>query len=202
MAKGVNKYLAGPCSSTTGKNTMQMDRVATIAGTAICRAPSRIATVRGLPMCWLRLMFSTSTVASSTSMPMARLRPPMVMRFRVWPDSFMPITPNRMASGMLVQTRIMERQEPMNRKIITDTRAEATRASLATERIASRTNSDWSTSNLSSSPLGAAAWMPGRASLAASTTARVLASAFFRMAMYTARRPSMRTMLVWSAKPS
>ena len=95
----------------------------------------------------------------------------------------MPMMPTRMASGMEVQTRIMERQEPMNRKIISDTRTLATRASLATDLMASRTKSLWSTSNFSSRPWGAAAWMAGRASLAASTTARVLASAFFRMAM-------------------
>ena len=95
----------------------------------------------------------------------------------------MPMMPNRMARGMLVHTRIMERQDPTNTKIISDTSTEAARASLATDLIAFRTKSLWSTSNLSSRPLGAAAWMPGRAFLAASTTARVEASAFLRMAI-------------------
>ena len=49
-ASGVNRKRAGPTSSTTGKKTMQMDSVATMAGTAICAAPSRMATVSGLPM--------------------------------------------------------------------------------------------------------------------------------------------------------
>ena len=40
-ASGVNRNRAGPVSSTTGKNTMQMVRVAASAGTAICCAPSR-----------------------------------------------------------------------------------------------------------------------------------------------------------------
>ena len=42
------EYFDAPVSSTTGKNTMQMARVATIAGTAIWLAPSRIATVMRL----------------------------------------------------------------------------------------------------------------------------------------------------------
>ena len=54
MASGVNKNRAGPTSSTTGKNTMQIDNVATMAGTAICWAPSRIARVSGFPMFRLR----------------------------------------------------------------------------------------------------------------------------------------------------
>ena len=85
MASGVNRNRAGPTSSTTGKKTMQIDSVATMAGTAICDAPSRMARVSGLPMLRLRWMFSTSTVASSTSMPMASASPPSVMMLMVWP---------------------------------------------------------------------------------------------------------------------
>ena len=42
-ASGMKRYRAGPCSSTTGKNTMQMASVATMAGTAIWLAPVRMA---------------------------------------------------------------------------------------------------------------------------------------------------------------
>ena len=40
MAIGVNKYLAVPVSSSTGTNTMQIARVETKVGMAICAAPS------------------------------------------------------------------------------------------------------------------------------------------------------------------
>ena len=48
-ASGMNRNFAGPTSSTTGKKTMQIASVATMAGTAIWLAPSRIARVSGLP---------------------------------------------------------------------------------------------------------------------------------------------------------
>jgi hypothetical protein len=147
-------------------------------------------------------MFSTTTVASSTSMPMARLRPPRVMMFRVWPVSLRPMRPTRMARGMLVQTMSMLRQEPRNSRIISDTSREDTRASFATSWMAARTKWLWSKSKLSTMPLGAAAWMEGSTSFAASTTASVDASAFLRMARYVARFPLARTMLVWSVNPS
>jgi len=87
-----------------------------------------------------------------------------------------------MAMGIEVQTRIMLRQEPRKNRIIRDTRAEAAKPSFTTSEMAPRTNRLWSKSNASSRPLGAPALISGSTSLAASTTARVLASAFFRMA--------------------
>src|SRR5437867_7442050 len=65
---------------------MQMHSVDTSAGTAICWAPSRMAWMTGLPMSRLRLMFSTSTVASSTRMPTASASPPSVMMLMVSPS--------------------------------------------------------------------------------------------------------------------
>ncbi len=90
-ASGRKRNRAGPVRSTTGKNTMQIVSVAARAGTAIWFALCSTTAVRwrGLPsapgIAELRWMFSTSTVASSTSMPMASASPPSVMRFIVWP---------------------------------------------------------------------------------------------------------------------
>ena len=78
-ASGVNRNLATPVSSTTGKNTMQIESVPTKVGVAICVAPSRIATSNGLGIAWLRWIFSISTVASSTSIPTASAIPPSVI---------------------------------------------------------------------------------------------------------------------------
>ena len=141
-AKGVKRNRAGPSSSTTGKKTTQMVSVAANAGTAIWRAPSRIATVSGFPMWRFRWMFSTSTVASSTSMPIASARPPNVMRFRVCPPRNSPTRPTRMASGMLVPTSTAPRQLPRKNRIISETRMEAITASCSTFWMAARTNTD------------------------------------------------------------
>jgi hypothetical protein len=47
-ARGVNSDCTAPVRKTTGTNTMQIDRVETNAGMAICCAPSRIARTSGL----------------------------------------------------------------------------------------------------------------------------------------------------------
>src|SRR5947208_2553211 len=39
MARGVKRYFAGPVRNTTGTKTMQIDKVETKAGVAICCAP-------------------------------------------------------------------------------------------------------------------------------------------------------------------
>jgi hypothetical protein len=70
-----------------GTNTMQMASVETSAGVAICAAPSRMACSISLPDSRLRLMFSISTVASSTRMPTASARPPRVMMLMVSPSA-------------------------------------------------------------------------------------------------------------------
>ena len=201
-ASGVKRKRAGPSSRTTGKKTTQIVSVAARAGTAICRAPSRIATVRGFPMWRLRWMFSTSTVASSTSMPIASASPPSVIRFNVCPLRKSPTSPTRIASGMLVPTSTAPRQLPRKKRIISETRIDAITASCSTFLIAARTNTDWSKSIFSSIPSGAAALMIGSCSRVLSTTASVLASAFLRIARYVALRPSTRTMFCWTAYPS
>ena len=141
-ASGTNRNFAGPTSSTTGKKTMQMDSVATIAGIAIWLAPSRMARVSGLPMPRLRWMFSTSTVASSTSMPMASDRPPSVMMLIGVPGQVQPDDGGKIASGIDVQTMTIERQLPRKTPIISDTSTDEITASRSTLLIAPRTNSD------------------------------------------------------------
>ena len=66
---------------------MQMESVETSAGTAICAAPSRMACTISLPWSMLRLMFSISTVASSTRIPTASASPPSVMMLIVSPSA-------------------------------------------------------------------------------------------------------------------
>jgi hypothetical protein len=181
-ASGVNRKRAGPSSITTGKNTMHTVRVAASAGTATWWAASRMATVSRFPMRRLRWMFSTSTVASSTSMPTASARPPRVIRFRVCPVRNSPTTPDRMATGMEVQTMTIERQLPRKNRIISETSPAAMPASRSTLLMAARTKTDWSKSRLSSIPCGAVALIVGSSSRTESTTARVEAPALRRIA--------------------
>ena len=154
-----------------------MERVAAKAGIATCWAPVRMATVKGFPRSRLRWMFSTSTVASSTNIPMAKDNPPRVMIFKVLPVSFSPMMPTRMDKGMEVHTMITLRQLPKKNKIISETSIEAMMASCSTLSMELFTNTDWSKSIFNSNPLGAASLIIGSMSLAASTTAKVEAPA-------------------------
>ena len=63
-ASGTNRYRATPLRKNMGRKTMQIDRVETSAGTAICAAPSRIEAARSFPSSMKRSMFSIVTVAS------------------------------------------------------------------------------------------------------------------------------------------
>ena len=137
-----NRYLDGPVSSTTGKNTIQIARVAMSAGTAICCAPSSMAMVRGLPSARFRCMFSTSTVASSTSIPIASDRPPSVIMFSELPVSFRKMIPTNIDSGIDVQTITMLRQLPRKNMIIRDTSIAPITASCNTLSIEFSTKTD------------------------------------------------------------
>src|SRR5438552_17896156 len=96
---------------------MQMQRVETNAGTAICDAPSRMARTIGFFIARLRWMFSISTVASSTRMPTARASPPRVIRFMVWPRALRMMIEHRIDNGIEVATTRVERQLPRKSRI-------------------------------------------------------------------------------------
>ncbi len=142
MASGMNRKRAGPTRRTTGKNTMQMQSVATVSGWITSAEPSRIATVSGFPSAWLRWMFSMTTVALSTSMPMASARPPSVIRLMVCPVTNRPAMPAKIESGIDTETMTVLRQLPRNTRIIKETRIEDRIASWITFSTAARTNTD------------------------------------------------------------
>ena len=120
-------------------NTMQMHSVETKAGTAICCAPSRIAWTVSLPMARLRLMFSISTVASSTRMPTARARPPRVMMLMVSPRALRQRMLTRMDKGMETAMIKVLFQLPRKSKIMMAVRQAAISASRNTPWMDART---------------------------------------------------------------
>ncbi len=100
-----------------GTNTMQMLSVATKAGTAICCAPVRIVSRSGMPSGSRRLMFSISTVASSTRMPTASASPPSVMMLSVWPSKLSTTSEVNIERGIETATTRVLRQLPRNIRI-------------------------------------------------------------------------------------
>ena len=142
IASGVNRYCAVPVSSSTGTNTMQIDKVDTNVGTAICDAPSSTARTSGLPMWRLRCVFSISTVASSTRIPTASARPPSVITLIVWPSRLRMQMELRIESGIEVHTMRVLRQLPRNSRMTRPVSTAAMRVSRTTPPMAARTNTD------------------------------------------------------------
>ena len=145
-ASGTNRYRATPERKNIGTKTMQIESVETSAGTAICEAPSRIAWMISLPWSRLRLMFSTSTVASSTRMPTASARPPRVMMLIVSPSALKHDQRVSTESGIETAMISVLRQLPRNTRIIKPVRQAAITPSRTTPLIDARTNIDWSES--------------------------------------------------------
>ena len=174
----MNRKRAGPVSSTHRERTRCRSRGSRRSAAGSPRAePSRIATVSGFPSDWLRWMFSITTVALSTSSPMASARPPSVIRLIDWPvmEQAGDAGEDRQRDRERRRSRVL-RQLPRNSRIISETRIDEIIASRTTFSTAARTNTDWSKSSFSSSPCGAEAWISGSRSLVASTTVRVEAS--------------------------
>ena len=137
-ASGMKRCRATPVRKNMGTKTMQMARVETNAGTAICEAPSRIAVRISLSMAMLRLMFSISTVASSTRIPTARANPPSVMMLMVSPSALSTTREVKMESGMETAIMMVLRQLPKNSRIMAAVRRAAMSASLTTPLMAAR----------------------------------------------------------------
>ena len=123
---------------------MQIESVETKAGVAICDALSRTTPSRSFSgsASRLRLMFSTSTVASSTSMPTAKANPPSVMMLMVSPIALSTMIDVRMANGIEVAMMTVLRQLPRNVRIMNAVRHAAMSVSLTTPLIAPRTKID------------------------------------------------------------
>ena len=86
-------------------------------------------------------MFSTTTIASSTTRPMPSTNASSVSRLIEKPSASSAIITPISDSGMVTIGMIVERMLPMNRKMTTMTIAAAAISVLATSRIDERMNS-------------------------------------------------------------
>ena len=113
--RGTNRERTAPCMMNDGMNTERMQKSASSRGTAVSMFPCRTARdIDGVCSIWV-WMFSISTVASSTRMPIARARPPSVMMLIVLPVKFSTTIEPRSASGILSTTTITARRSRRNR---------------------------------------------------------------------------------------
>ena len=127
---GMNRSFVCPSRNTVGTNTMMVVMVAAKIGMATSRAASSTALRRGVPgMLRCRLMFSSSTIESSTSRPTARARPPSVKTLRVWPRKYMQMKDSRIESGIAIEMISVEVSERRKTRMTRKASAEPMSAS-------------------------------------------------------------------------
>ncbi len=127
---GMKRSLIWPSRNTVGTKTMIVVIVAEKIGMATSRAASSTARRRSVPgIARCRLMFSSSTIESSTSRPTARARPPSVKTLSVWPRKYMTMNESRIERGMAIEMMRVEVSERRKIRMTRKARAEPWRAS-------------------------------------------------------------------------
>ena len=96
-----------------------------MTGPMISRAPISDAATADLPCSMCRWMFSTTTMASSTTRPMASTIASSVSRFSEKPRASMKVAAPMIDSGIVTTGISTERRDPRNRKMTTMTMATA-----------------------------------------------------------------------------
>ena len=85
-ASGRKNAPATPVSSANGKKMTIVERLEPVSGGRTSASPERAGSAETRSSAW-RAMFSTTTIASSATRPIAAAMPPSVIRLIVWPDT-------------------------------------------------------------------------------------------------------------------
>ena len=85
MASARKKLPVTPVTEMSGRKTTTGVMVEPISGMVISLSALRTASARGSPLSRCMTMFSTTTMASSMTRPMAAARPPSVIRLKLCP---------------------------------------------------------------------------------------------------------------------
>ena len=139
---GMNKARASPSKNSAGVNTAAIHRSASKRGGAVSRLPSTTARDTRTPKPRRVWIFSISTVASSTRIPIAKANPPNVMRLSVCPHRCNPRTAASKAIGMVATTTSAPRQLRRKTSTIMPVRIAPKKASCVNESSAAVTSTD------------------------------------------------------------
>ena len=110
--------------------------VMAMTGPPSSRAPFRLASSGDIPSSMCRWMFSTTTMASSTTSPIASTMASSVSRLMVKPIASMRKQAPTSDSGIATIGMMTERTEPRKRKMTTTTMTSASTSVLMTSSIA------------------------------------------------------------------
>ena len=124
-----------PLMKATGTKTAESTSAMAITGPETSRIACSVASFGDLPCSMWCITASTTTMASSTTMPMASTRPNSVRLFRLKPMAAMTAKVPMMATGTATSGMRAERQFCRNSSTTTATRMMASRSVLTTSWI-------------------------------------------------------------------
>ncbi len=110
-----------PCRKPTGRNTATSTAVVAITANATCPVPRFAATNGGSPRSTRRWMFSTTTIASSTTRPMHSTRASRVSRLIEKPNAYSAMNDAITHTGTVTAGTSAARALPRNSQITTST---------------------------------------------------------------------------------
>ncbi len=153
-----------PGQKTSGPKAQTVVRVEAMTAADTWWVPSRAASTALLPWPRCRKMFSTITMALSTSMPRARMRLNSTTMLRVMPKMRSTTKVMSMENGMATPTN-SELVKPRNRNSTATTRIRPLMMLFSSSWTMVRISSDWSPTMLISVPVGkvsapGARWSP------------------------------------------
>ena len=125
MPNSVNSLPVLPPMKDSGRKTETSTRVVAITAKAISREPSKEASKGSSPSSIRLWMFSNTTMASSTTRPIASTSPKSVSTFTENPNTAMGRKDATMDTGMATAGMMVARTERRNRKITPTTSASA-----------------------------------------------------------------------------
>ena len=139
-----NSCPAMPCTNTIGKNTATVVSVEAVTAATTSCAPTTVDCINGRPCSCLRVMFSSTTIASSTSRPMASAMPPSDMMFSDTSEPYMTLNVAITDTGMASETTNVIQKLCRNRYSTKMASRPPRIAASMTSLMACLMNTDWS----------------------------------------------------------
>ena len=192
IANSRNSRPRKPPMKNSGMNTASRDRVIETMVKPISRAPSRVASRRGMPFSRCRAMFSMTTIASSTTKPIAMTSAISDRLFKVKPRTYMIANAPASDSGTARPAINVGASRRRNSSMVSTTRPRLISSEICTSMTEARIVGVRSRNGVSCASLGSQARSSGSSALTESTVAMTFASACLRTNSRIARWPFRR----------
>ena len=181
-AKGWNSSPDNPPTNANGRNTATVVMVDAVTAVATSLTPSRIATMRSSPSDKCRLMFSTTTIESSTTRPIEMVTAPIVRMLSEKLLAHIPMNVSNNDVGIDTAVTSVERIDNRKTRITMMAKISPRRPSTASDSMLFSMNGAWSKTMVNLVPLPSRSVSAGRAAVTARDTSTVFASARLVMA--------------------